>query len=100
MTGEYYYAEHRAAYEQLAREGRSEWNDLFNDVGFPHQAFLENALSRLDVPSGARVLEYGCGTGQAARFLAEAGFRVHAVDLIPAAITVARQFAAERGLRR
>jgi 2-polyprenyl-3-methyl-5-hydroxy-6-metoxy-1,4-benzoquinol methylase len=98
MAREYYYAEHQAAYERLAREGKSEWNDLFDDVGFPHRAFLESALSRLDVPPGARVLEYGCGTGQAACFLAEAGFRVHAVDLIPAAITMARQVAAERGL--
>lgn len=98
MAGEYYYAEHQAAYERLAREGKSEWNDLFDDARFPHQAFLENALSRLGVPSGARVLEYGCGTGRAARFLAAAGFRVHAVDLIPTAIAMARQFAADEGL--
>ncbi|MEQ7007556.1 class I SAM-dependent methyltransferase [Actinopolymorpha sp. B17G11] len=98
MAGEYYYAEHQAAYERLAREGKSEWNDLFNDDGFPHRAFLETALSRLEVPSGARVLEYGCGTGRAASVLAAAGFRVHAVDLIPTAITMARQFAAESGL--
>ncbi len=108
MAGEYYYAEHQAAYERLAREGKSEWNDLFNDDCVPrarqwtsdlgNQAFLESALSRLDVPAGARVLEYGCGTGRAACFLAAAGFRVHAVDLIPTAITMARQFAAERGL--
>lgn len=114
MASEYYYAEHQAAYERLAREGKSEWNDLFNDDRFPqaqaqaqaqawtsdhgNQAFLESALSRLDVPSGARVLEYGCGTGRTACFLAGAGFRVHAVDLIPTAITMARRFAAERGL--
>lgn len=101
MASEYYYAEHQAAYEQLSREGKSEWNDLFDDDGRTrrsHHAFLESALSRLDVPSSARVLEYGCGTGLAACFLAAAGFRVHAVDLVPNAITMARQFAAERGL--
>jgi 2-polyprenyl-3-methyl-5-hydroxy-6-metoxy-1,4-benzoquinol methylase len=101
MASEYYHAEHQAAYARLAREGKSEWNDLFDDDGRTrrsHQAFVESALSRFDVPSGARVLEYGCGTGQTACFLAAAGFRVHAVDLIPTAITMARQFAAERGL--
>jgi len=39
------------------------------------------------------VLEYGCGTGAAACFLAAQGFRVDAVDLIPQAITLARRFA-------
>lgn len=99
MDAKYYYAEHQAAYERLAREGKSEWNDLFNENGFPNKAFLESALSTLDVPTGARVLEYGCGTGTAACFLAANGYRVHAVDLIPAAIDIARQAAAKRGLK-
>lgn len=44
------------------------------------------------------MLEYGCGTGAAACFLAERGYRVHAIDLVPDAIEVARQRAAERRL--
>ncbi|WP_460518261.1 GNAT family N-acetyltransferase [Flindersiella endophytica] len=93
----YYYGEHHAAYERLAREGKSEWDELFGEAGFSQRAFLESALAKLAVPPGARVLEYGCGTGRAARFLAAAGFRVHAVDLIPEAIELARRFAAEGG---
>jgi SAM-dependent methyltransferase len=33
------------------------------------------------IPAGARVLEFGAGTGQQARFLADRGFDVAAVDL-------------------
>ncbi|MAF11768.1 hypothetical protein CMK11_15080 [Candidatus Poribacteria bacterium] len=45
-----------------------------------------------------RALEYGCGTGPGACYLAELGFRVDAIDLIPAAIDIARRIAAECGL--
>jgi SAM-dependent methyltransferase len=44
------------------------------------------------------VLEYGCGTGPAACFLASMGFQVDAIDLIPRAIVLARSFARRRGL--
>ncbi|UCC67707.1 MAG: class I SAM-dependent methyltransferase, partial [Armatimonadota bacterium] len=43
-------------------------------------------------------LEIGCGTGVAACFLAERGFRVDAIDIIRAAIEIAREVAAERQL--
>ena len=96
----YYYAEHRTAYRQLKQEGLSQWNDLFGESwtfdDFPNRAFLESVLDRL--PVGGEVLEYGCGTGPAACFLAERGFRVDAIDLIPEAIELARRFARERGL--
>ncbi|HEY3562807.1 MAG TPA: class I SAM-dependent methyltransferase, partial [Kribbella sp.] len=96
----YYYAEHQAAYRRLARAGLMQWNDLhgegwtFDD--FPNRGFLESVLGRL--PGGGDVLEYGCGTGPAACFLAERGFRVDAIDLIPEAIDLARRFARERGV--
>jgi cyclopropane fatty-acyl-phospholipid synthase-like methyltransferase len=83
----YYYAEHQAAYRRLEREGLTQWNDLFEDDrtgdfdAFPNRAFLERALTRLGLTTGD-VLEYGCGTGAAACFLAARGFRVDAIDLI------------------
>ncbi|MGZ0153173.1 class I SAM-dependent methyltransferase [Kribbella sp. WER1] len=96
----YYVAEHQEAYRRLEREGLTQWNDLFGESwtfdDFPNRAFLESVLDRL-VPGGD-VLEYGCGTGPAACFLAARGFRVDAVDLIPEAITVARRLARERGV--
>jgi 2-polyprenyl-3-methyl-5-hydroxy-6-metoxy-1,4-benzoquinol methylase len=97
----YYYAEHQAAYQRVEREGLTQWNDLFEDDRtndfevFPNRAFLERALPE----PPADVLEYGCGTGAAACFLAARGFHVDALDLIPEAITLARRFADERGLQ-
>src|SRR5207248_753531 len=63
------------------------------------RAFLGWALDTLQLPPlETRVLEYGCGTGPGACFLAGRGYVVEAIDLIPRAITLARRFAAERGL--
>ncbi|MFD2077769.1 Methyltransferase domain-containing protein [Actinopolymorpha cephalotaxi] len=102
----YYHAEHEAAYEQIAQRGLTKWDDLFEDgrpnryEEFPNRRFLERTLARLDLPAPDEVdvLEYGCGTGPAACFLASLGFRVRAVDLIPRAIALAREFARQRGL--
>ena len=67
---------------------------------FPNRAFLRRVLGRLTLPAprDTEVLEYGCGTAPAARFLAARGFQVDAVDLIPRAIAIARKLAAARGL--
>ncbi|GAA5005040.1 class I SAM-dependent methyltransferase [Actinopolymorpha pittospori] len=102
----YYYAEHEAAYRRLEQEGKTQWSDLFEEgrpqdfEAFPNRVFLEHALPHLDLPSPPEVdvLEYGCGTGPAACFLAARGFQVNAIDLIPEAITLARRFARERGV--
>ncbi|WP_350275232.1 class I SAM-dependent methyltransferase [Kribbella sp. HUAS MG21] len=100
----YYYAEHQAAYQRLAEEGLTQWNDLFEADrtadfdAFPNRAFLEHTLADLDLPPTPAALEYGCGTGPAACFLAARGFRVDAIDLIPEAITLARHFARDRGV--
>ncbi|MFI5694253.1 class I SAM-dependent methyltransferase [Kribbella sp. NPDC051586] len=98
----YYYAEHQAAYQRLAQQGLTQWSDLFGETDeydvFPNRAFLVQALTRLELPHEPDVLEYGCGTGPAACFLAARGFRVDAIDLIPEAIALARRFARERGV--
>jgi 2-polyprenyl-3-methyl-5-hydroxy-6-metoxy-1,4-benzoquinol methylase len=96
----YYYAEHQAAYRRIGREGMAQWNDLFGEGStyddFANRAFLESVLDRL--PASGEVLEYGCGTGPAACFLAARGFHVDAIDLIPEAIALAQGFARERGV--
>lgn len=100
----YYYAEHEDGYRRVREEGLTQWSDLFEGdrtedfEAFPNRAFLEDVLPRLDVRSEGDVLEYGCGTGPAACFLAARGFRVDAVDLVPQAITLARRFARQRGV--
>ena len=98
----YYYAEHQAAYQRLVQQGLTQWSDLFGETDeydvFPNRPFLERTLPELDLPPEPDVLEYGCGTGPAACFLAARGFRVDAIDLIPEAITLARRFAQQRGV--
>lgn len=43
------------------------------------------------VPSGARVLDAGCGTGRVARWLAQQGYDCVGVDLDPSMLAVARR---------
>ncbi len=103
----YYQAEHESAYRKIEQLGYTQWNDLFDQSSawtydsFQNRTFLERVIPRLDLPaaSATSALEYGCGTGPAACFLAARGFQVDAIDLIPEAITLARRMANERGVR-
>lgn len=79
--------EHR----QLARSF-DDVADLYNRVRPTYPANLFDdlvALARL--PPAARVVEVGCGTGQAALPLAERGFRVTCIEIGDALATVARR---------
>lgn len=55
---------------------------------YPVQLFDDLAAA---VPAGARMLEIGCGTGQATVALAERDYRIVAVELGPEMATVARR---------
>jgi 2-polyprenyl-6-hydroxyphenyl methylase/3-demethylubiquinone-9 3-methyltransferase len=55
----------------------------------PRQALLRRALQPL--PSGAPVLDAGCGTGDFSAFMAELGFQIVGVDVSTAAVTHARK---------
>jgi len=87
------YRELRALNRAVDWAGRS-----FDD--FDLRGFLEQALPTLMFfTTQPRALEYGTGTGAGACFLAARGFLVHAIDVSPAAIELAKQFAAERKLQ-
>ena len=63
------------------------------DRAFPHKEGQEEAVEWLlpRLPSGARVLDVGCGTGvPTARRLAAAGCRVSGIDISPVMIDLAR----------
>lgn len=51
------------------------------------------------VPSGARVLDVGCGAGTEAIYLAQCGFRVTALDFSAEAIRLAVERGQEAGVR-
>jgi SAM-dependent methyltransferase len=61
-------------------------------------ATVVEALARLGVAPGASVLDVGCGPGWTSLFLAESGFRVTAVDLVPANVELAAARARRWGL--
>ena len=70
-------------WEKLYREGTPPW-----DSGVPSRE-LVRVLSEGHVRRGP-VLEFGCGTGADAVYLAQQGFDVTAVDVAPTAIERAR----------
>ena len=80
----------RAFYTALGAQGLAdrttpEWNS----------AIVSRLVDLL--PTGARVLDVGCGYGRIALPLAGAGYRVDAIDLSPELIQAARGAAAEQG---
>jgi SAM-dependent methyltransferase len=58
--------------------------------GYP-SALFSDLVALADLTPAARVLEIGCGTGQATRPLAERGFSIVAVELGPSLAAVARR---------
>ena len=61
-------------------------------------ATIAEALARLGVARGASVLDLGCGPGWTSLFLAESGYRVTAVDLVPANVELTGARAERWGL--
>lgn len=57
---------------------------------------LDNLLSALHLPPGARILDLACGKGRHARYLAERGFDVTGLDISLSSIAYAAQFEHER----
>lgn len=98
----YYEREHFDAYARIKAEGLVQWSDLHEALAgyedFPNRFFLERTLPVVAPGRRSRVLEFGCGTGPAACFLAARGYEVHGIDLVPDAIEIARRQAFERGL--
>jgi SAM-dependent methyltransferase len=99
----YYYHEHVAGYERMLAEGKRSWGEVLGHPddfeNFSSRSFLEEILPRLAFETeNPRALELGSGTGPGACFLAQRGFRVDGIELIPAAVKVARDIAEERHL--
>lgn len=99
----YYYREHLAGYEKMKYEGKRSWGAVHGQpdalMNFSSRPFLESIVAHFSFQTDRpRALELGCGTGPGALFLAERGFRVDGIDLIPTAIEEAKKIADERGL--
>ena len=89
-----YLRENTERYRKMARTGTST-----KSADFSSRGFLEEVIPRLRLSRDRRrVLELGTGTGTGAIYLAERGFDVHGIELIPEAVAAARRIASERGL--
>lgn len=87
---------------------RERWNERYGGDGFepfpdaPAEWLVEHAALLRDIADTAgprRALDVACGDGRNARWLAELGFAVDAVDVSDVAIAALRAAAAERSLR-
>lgn len=84
---------------------------LFDQVAQEYDAWYEDSLgklvdqteraliSELFKPSGPRILEIGCGTGQYSAWLAAQGYELTAVDVSPAMLDCARTKLASLGFK-
>ena len=70
--------------------------DYEHTEDFKRLEFILTEAKRL--PQGAHILDLGCGTGNNARALAAAGFRVTGIDIDLTSLDIARQRTAEHGL--
>lgn len=61
-------------------------------------AFLERWANLLPSPDAGPVLDLACGSGRAAVWLAQRGYRVTGVDHLPGALDLARRLAASQGV--
>lgn len=86
---------------------KKEWFEQWFDSPYYHalyksrdeneaQKTLDNLLSALVLPPGARILDLACGKGRHSRYLAEKGYDVTGLDMSSASIEFARQFEHER----
>ena len=74
-----------------AYEGAAPW-----DTGRAQPRVLELIEQRV---FDGEILDLGCGSGENAIALANAGYAVHGVDLVPAAIALARKKLADTGVQ-
>jgi len=84
-----------SVYRKAYSEGRKHWRP---ELATP-PAFAEFMNSEWAPHKGARILEAGCGDGLNVIYLAGLGYDVTGVDVSEAAISRARQVAAENGVR-
>jgi SAM-dependent methyltransferase len=87
------------AWDRVARRERSNEGPATDDVHYGSALAGERELRLLGDVRGKRVLDLGCGTGQAAIALARQGATVIAVDASADQIEVARERAARAEVR-
>jgi 2-polyprenyl-3-methyl-5-hydroxy-6-metoxy-1,4-benzoquinol methylase len=76
-------------FKERKAEGKLGWAD--EDSYKSKSARIEKFLARHIVPRNGRFLELGCGAGNITLFMAEKGFEAYGIDVVPEAITWAKE---------
>ncbi|KPV62133.1 MAG: hypothetical protein AOA65_2025 [Candidatus Bathyarchaeota archaeon BA1] len=79
-------------YVKVYQAGARFWADPM-----PTEELVE-FVREMNFPKGINVIEFGCGEGRDAIFLAKQGFNVTAIDVAPSAINRAREWAAQESV--
>lgn len=97
---EAYAASVRTYFESEASFWRSIYarDDVYAVIYQDRQAAVLLQVGRLPLPTGARVLDIGCGAGVTAVSLAQRGLVVDAIDVAPAMLEQTRQLARDSGV--
>ena len=77
---------------------RNKWNQRYAEDSYHKNnpvTLVEDWLPKIPV---GRALDVACGAGRNAFFLAQAGYRVDAIDISPVGLNLARQKAESQGL--
>lgn len=99
-----YGAQHQKLVDASFQLHAARWLDVYTDTGVEAAIYrrrLAIALRWVDelvLPRRERILEIGCGAGVSAVPLARRGYRVEAVDAIPAMVNATRSYAARAGV--
>lgn len=79
-------------YRTVYKAGARFWEDPI-----PTEELVE-FIRDMNFPRGLYVIEFGCGEGRDAIFLAKQDFKVTAIDVAPSAIDRAREWVAQEGV--
>lgn len=82
----------------MSKQDRGKWDQRYAEDSYHKNnpvTLLEDWLPRLPV---GRALDVACGAGRNAIFLAQAGFKVDAIDISPVGLNMAREIAEDQGL--
>jgi 2-polyprenyl-3-methyl-5-hydroxy-6-metoxy-1,4-benzoquinol methylase len=93
-----------SVFQKLRAAGKTSWDEQADPEAsferFVMRPFLEESLAGIPQTShGLSALEIGCGSGPICCFLAARGWAVRGIDVSPTALEMARQNAAQRGLK-
>jgi ubiquinone/menaquinone biosynthesis C-methylase UbiE len=84
------YVGHDSAYQRLKAEGAYGWTSEEDHTQVVRPRILR-AITQLSIPSGSRILDLGCGTGDIAIWLGLEGYEAYGIDIAPSAIAWANE---------